>query len=283
MARRSFKRPAPTEGKLIDMNTGKPVDRPSVPMICARIRHFRELKGIEQKELARMIGITGNSISNWENGRSRPDIALLPDICEVLDITLYDLFGVEDPTIQMIAGEQLLLDSYRRLSKGHQYAVHNLVESLINVQISESVPDICVLPFFGRSLAAGIGDPTEFEENSTPIYLYRDQVDRQADCVFSVSGDSMETAFHDGDLVLVERIPDAPDLAEGETGAFIVRNETYIKNYFEDGLHSLNPKYPVMKFTDEETVYLIGRVLGILDPRCIASQTDVERFEAIMK
>ena len=76
-------------------------------------------------------------------------------------------------------------------------------------------------------------------------------------------------------------ILDATDLTDGEIGAFIVRNETYIKKFTEDGLHSLNPAYPVMMFTDEETVYVIGRVLGILDPADIATESDVNRFEAI--
>ena len=114
-----------------------------------------------------------------------------------------------------------------------------------------------------------------------PIFLYAsDEVDR-ADCVFSVSGDSMEPEYHDGDLVLVRRIPDAPELKEGEIGAFIVGNETYIKEYREDGLHSLNPKYDVMRFSDEEAVYLIGRVIGVLSPESIATETDVKMYLAI--
>lgn len=79
----------------------------------------------------------------------------------------------------------------------------------------------------------------------------------------------------------MERIPDAPDLEEGETSAFIVRNETYIKNYGSDGLHSLNPRYPVMSFNGDENVYLIGRVLSVLDSSAIADQGDVERYMAI--
>ena len=36
-----------------------------------------------------------------------------------------------------------------------------------------------------------------------------------------------------------------------------------------------------MKFSDEEPVYLIGRVLGLLDPSAIADQRDVEKYMAI--
>ncbi len=38
----------------------------------------------------------------------------------------------------------------------------------------------------------------------------------------------MDPTYHDSDLVLVEWIPDAPQLTSGEIGAFIVGNETYV-------------------------------------------------------
>lgn len=281
MARRTFERSTSKSGNIINLSTGKPVVQSSIPIICERIRYYRESLGMEQKTLAKLLGITPNSICNWENGRSRPDVNLLPDICNALHITLYELFALEDPTIQYTAREQLLIDGYRQLSHGHQFTVDTLVETLITVQQAEDCPEIRKLIFFERSLAAGIGDPTEFEDEGEPIFLYAsDEIDR-ADCVFSVSGDSMEPDYHDGDLVLVQRIPDAPDLDCGEIGAFIVGNETYIKEYQEDGLHSLNQKYDVMRFGDEEAVYLIGRVVGVLNQKEIATESDVEKYLSV--
>ena len=67
----------------------------------------------------------------------------------------------------------------------------------------------------------------------------------------------------------------------GDVGAFMIDNETYIKEYQPDGLHSLNPKYDVMRFSDEESVYLIGRVMGVLSPESIATEADVKRYLAI--
>ena len=281
MARRTFERSTPDTGKIIDMNTGKPVARTQLPVICDQIRRYRTALGLEQKDVARQLGITANSVSNWENGRARPDVNLLPEICSVLQITLYELFNHEDPTPKYTVREQLMIDGYRQLSKGHQYAVSRMIDTLVSVQLSENCPEIRELTFFERSLAAGIGDPSEFEDEGEPIFLYASESVDRADCVFSVSGDSMEPEYHNGDLVLVRRIPDAPELKEGEIGAFIAGNETYIKEYREDGLHSLNPKYDVMHFSDEESVYLIGRVTGVLNPENIATEADVKRYLAI--
>lgn len=275
MARKSIKRQAPSDN-IIDMKTKEPIEKKTLPLICERVRFYRENAGIEQKELAKRIGITGNSVSNWENGRSRPDINLIPDLCRVLDVSLYELFGLTDPLEHYSRAEQEHMETYRNLSAGHRYAVDQLISSLSDAEKAATVPQLRTLMHFTRSLAAGTGDPTEFEDSSTQIFLYADRISNRANCVFTVSGDSMEPTYHDGDLVLVERIPDAPQLVSGEIGAFIVGNETYIKQYEEDGLHSLNPKYKPMHFADETSVYLIGRVLGILAPEDIATEKDIE-------
>jgi len=281
MPRRSIERPAKGTSKIIDMKTGKTVDRPALPVLCERIRFYRERAGLEQKALAGMIGVSGNAVSNWENGRGRPDINLIPDICRALNVSMYDLFGMDDPGIRYTAGEQIFMDQYRQLSAGHQMAVSQMVDTLLKVQAAESVPLIRRLTYYQKSLAAGLGDPTEIEDEGEPIFLYASREVDRADCVFSVNGDSMEPTYHNGDMVLVSRIPDAPDLQPGEVGAFIVGNETYIKVYGEDGLQSLNPNYKTMHFDESTSVYLIGRVMGILDPNQIATASDVDKYQML--
>ena len=281
MPRRSIERPAKGTGNVIDMKTGKAVERPALPVLCERIRFYRERAGMEQKTLAKLIGVTGNAVSNWENGRGRPDINLLPDICRALNVTMYDLFDMEDPSIRYSAGDQIFLDQYKQLSPGHRMAVDQMVDTLLKVQIAESVPLIRRLTFYQKSLAAGLGDPTEIDDEGQPIFLYASREVDRADCVFTVNGDSMEPEYHNGDMVLVSRIPDAPDLQPGEVGAFIIGNETYIKVYREEGLESLNPKYPIMHFHDAESVYLIGRVTGILDPKQVATAQDIDKYQML--
>ena len=281
MARKKINLDTSGEGKVLDMKTGKPVEKPVLPVICDRIQHYRNLMGMEQKTLANLIGVTANSISNWENGRSRPDVNLLPGICEALNITLYDIFSLEDPTIKYTARQQMLVDDFSNLSEGHKHAVENLIDTLSRVEAAENCPDLSVLTYFSRRLAAGFGDPTEFEDEGEDVYVYSSPDVRRADCIFTVNGNSMEPEFHSGQDVLVQRIPDGPDLQYGEIGAFIVGNETYIKEYQEDGLHSLNPDYKTMRFDEEECVYLIGRVLGILDKASYANEGDIARYQAV--
>ncbi|MGB4090455.1 MAG: helix-turn-helix domain-containing protein [Ruminococcus flavefaciens] len=268
-----------------------------IPVLCRQIRFYREKKGIEQKELAAKVGIKSNAVSNWENGRTRPDIALLPLICQVLDVSLDELFDIkksstepieeEKPAISMtkspVTEEDILLEGFQQLSEGHRSVVSSMVRQLCDVEDQELYNSISEETFFSKGLCAGFDAGVEYEDQGEPIHLYKSKVHPLMDCVFPVSGDSMEPDFHNGDLVMVQRLSDRSDLYYGEIGAFSVRNETYIKQYGKRGLVSLNKKYKLMRFQADESVYLIGRVLGVLDPSAIVSYEDMQRYERIKK
>lgn len=278
MPKRVFERSTTPKRYVIDMHTGKPVPAETKPMICDRIRHYREKLGIEQKALAAMVGVTANAVSNWERGRARPDVNLLPNICEALQITLYQLYDLDDPSGSYSAAEERFMDDYRQLTSGNRYAVSVLTQALLKVQQAESSRAIRKLTLFERPLAAGVGDPNEFEDSGVPIYVYDDSLTQRADCVFIVNGDSMEPDYPNGCRVLVERISDSGELTPRDIGAFMIDNETYIKEYQPDGLHSRNPSYPVMSFSEFEHVYLIGRVIGVLSKSDVAQPSDVEKY-----
>ena len=51
---------------------------------------FEELRkesGLTQMELARKLNVKQNTISNWENGKSKPDIITTTKLAEVLGVT----------------------------------------------------------------------------------------------------------------------------------------------------------------------------------------------------
>lgn len=55
----------------------------------------RKEKNITQTKLAEMLGITDRAVSKWENGICMPDASNIPKLCEILDITINDLFSGE--------------------------------------------------------------------------------------------------------------------------------------------------------------------------------------------
>ena len=272
MARRKFEDVSPAASP---SHTGT---ADGLPAVCRCIRACREKKDMEQKALALAVGVTANSVSNWENGRSRPDINLIPAICRVLEISPYELFGIAEPVQRISPQQQRLIDDYDKLSSSNKKVVDTLVEMLLAAQQEQECPMLRVLMHYGRSLAAGTGDPTELEADAQPVYVYETPQTRRADSIFRVNGDSMQPMFRNGQEVLVQRLPDGTGLRFGETGAFIVGNETYIKQYEPDGLHSVNPDYPVMHFGDDDAVFLIGRVIGTIEPDSYAKQEDIDRY-----
>lgn len=57
-----------------------------------KIREYRKLNGLTQKELGDKIGVKHNTISGYENGTSEPEQDLLFKIANVLHISINDLF-----------------------------------------------------------------------------------------------------------------------------------------------------------------------------------------------
>lgn len=55
------------------------------------IRHYRELRGLNQSELARRIGISPQAVQHWEHGNAEPRSKLLPKIAQVLGLEPRDL------------------------------------------------------------------------------------------------------------------------------------------------------------------------------------------------
>ena len=64
--------------------------------IAENIAAFRKAKGYTQEQLGEILGVTNQAVSKWESAITYPDIMLLPEIAEALDITLNDLYGIKN-------------------------------------------------------------------------------------------------------------------------------------------------------------------------------------------
>lgn len=59
------------------------------------IAEKRKEKKLTQVQLAERLGVSDRSVSNWENGKNMPDMALFPIISSELGITINDLMSGE--------------------------------------------------------------------------------------------------------------------------------------------------------------------------------------------
>ena len=60
-------------------------------MIEKNIKKFREQKNISQVELAEKLNVTRQAVSNWERGKTQPDIDTLHKIADILEISIDEL------------------------------------------------------------------------------------------------------------------------------------------------------------------------------------------------
>ena len=60
--------------------------------IAEALKHWREVRGISQRELADKSGVGYASIARIEPGRQDPTVGMLTRLAEALDIRLMDFF-----------------------------------------------------------------------------------------------------------------------------------------------------------------------------------------------
>ena len=61
-----------------------------------RIEEIRNDKGIRQDELAKLMGVSRQTISSLENGRYNPSIMLAYKIAKFFDMTIEEVFIFEE-------------------------------------------------------------------------------------------------------------------------------------------------------------------------------------------
>ena len=63
--------------------------------IGSTIKRLRREKDITQEQLAEYLGITSRAISQWECGRTAPDISQIPALCHIFNISSDVLLGID--------------------------------------------------------------------------------------------------------------------------------------------------------------------------------------------
>ena len=66
------------------------------------IAQLRKERSLTQAQLGEMLGVTDRAVSKWERGKSLPDVATMPRLCEILHISVNEL----------LSGEVLEINSY---------------------------------------------------------------------------------------------------------------------------------------------------------------------------
>ena len=81
--------------------------------IGRKIKYFREIRGLNQKELADRIGASNSRISNWELGINRPDADNIALLCHALEVSADELLDIHLPELGLTDKERRVVAQYR--------------------------------------------------------------------------------------------------------------------------------------------------------------------------
>lgn len=62
-----------------------------------RFARLRKSKGYTQEQIAEKVNISYQAVSKWENDISSPDISILGELANILEVTVDELLGRVDP------------------------------------------------------------------------------------------------------------------------------------------------------------------------------------------
>ncbi len=111
--------------------------------IGKKLYELRKQSGFTQDYVAEKLGVSAQAVSKWENDIACPDIMTLPNIAELYEITVDELFKNEDiqsnvkyEKTEKVNENELVLRVYVDTAQGDDIKVnlpYLLVKELINV------------------------------------------------------------------------------------------------------------------------------------------------------
>ena len=78
-------------------------------MIGKRLESLRKARGMSQRELAAILGVTHYTISAYENNRSEPADEIKAQLAKLFDVSLDYLVGLVDQPLSLSREEHSLL------------------------------------------------------------------------------------------------------------------------------------------------------------------------------
>lgn len=203
-----------------------------------RVKELRIQRHYSQQQVADMMKVTKQTISQYERGVRRPDNEALVALSDIFNVSTDYLLGKENITPRLVDSEQLkLLDSPRSIR-------------------------IPVLGYVAAGVPiSAIEDVLDWEEIAPDVSLHGEFFG------LKIKGDSMAPRIVEGDVVIVRCQNDAEsgDVVIAQVNGDSATCKRLSKYAAGISLISFNPMYPPMNYTNEEIeklpVTIIGKVI----------------------
>nr|DAO09536.1 MAG TPA: Repressor protein CI [Caudoviricetes sp.] len=250
-------------------------------IIAENITHFRKQRGITQKELAKEVGITASTMTDYMKLRSAPSFGVIQKLA--------DYFGVKKSDIDTTFKEESINSSSAVLSKSKIQSIYDELEPLeqrkvvtyaeklrdeqekrrkakIN-EVSEAISLYQVEVVSETAAACGFNYGFGYEDTDRET-IEVDEKPPRHDIATKVSGDSMQPVYQDGDILYL--VDKGLTTYNGDLAVIAYGDRSYFKRiYTENGrlrLVSLNDKYKdiILDFPPAEDTHIkIFSVVGV--------------------
>jgi len=229
-----------------------------------RLRHFREDRGLNQTQMAKVLNIPPRNWSRYETDKTSPPQEVLVDLAKIgLNIHWYMTGEIEGKLTSKPIVEKILPEKVDKLASISQLKKDPPGIPLV-YEGAEGLEDGIVIPLLENAASAGYGNG--LDDDDTPVRYI--QVPHHLSkyphlAGLPVKGDSMEPTLHDGDLVVCD--------GGGWDGDGIYVLKTHDTSYVKrvqlksDGYRVISDNKMYESITESaESLSIVGKVRAIL-------------------
>ena len=256
-------------------------EKKRMQVIAENITYYRKQRGITQKELAKEVGITPSTMTDYMKLRSAPSFGVIQKLADFFGIKKSDIdttfkeekstFPSSIPLPNFDPRQAILLSNYSKLNDTRKNKLLATSETLLAeeqgkvIDISEKRAEYDARKRISLSVPGKVSAGTGYwqeDDYDTMVDFYADDIpdEKDYDTVAVVVGHSMEPKIKNGDFLFI-KLKDQVDL--NKIGIFQVDGENYVKKLKSDCLESLNKDYDNIPITADTDFRTIGEVVDI--------------------
>jgi phage repressor protein C with HTH and peptisase S24 domain len=252
-------------------------------IIAENITHFRKQRGITQKELAKEVGITASTMTDYMKLRSAPSFGVIQKLADYFGVRKSDIDTTfKEESINSFSDvpdllTQQITNTARKLNTDNKKIVLRMSEDLLDEQekrrkakineASEAISLYQVEVVSETAAACGFNYGFGYEDTDR-VTIEVDEQPPHHDIATKVSGDSMQPNYQDGDILYLA--DKGLTTYNGDLAVIAYGDRSYFKKiYTENGrlrLVSLNDKYEdiILDFPPAEDTHIkIFSVVGV--------------------
>ena len=96
--------------------------------VLERIKSLMKSRGVTQNQLAEALGMKQYGVSRLLQGTPFPSLGRLKEIAEILDVSLYYLIGVQEPSYRELSPETAkIADAYQQADPAIQAVIKRVL------------------------------------------------------------------------------------------------------------------------------------------------------------